>query len=165
MAKQSAVPFMILAAGAAALAMKKKKKKKSGASTPSDSAGGSSDPSSPDFRPNWNEIFRPDTVVLKSSWDQMFNEGQAPNAKMVFNADCTDFAAPVADEEHNQYITMMFHHLVEAGSRDLDEISLAILKDQAPNCPWDDPSMWTELMTGVYGQLRQGVAEYAASFG
>ncbi len=159
---KSAAP-LILGLGAAVLLFGGKKKKKSGKSE------NTTDPTKPDFRPNWNEIHRPETVLLKSGWDQWLEENpQAPNAKMVFSEACSEFAQEINPDEHKNYITMMFHHLVENmphSNLSVDNIAMAIIKDQAPNCPWDEKSAWTELMTGVYDQLRQGVAEYAASFG
>lgn len=155
---------LILGLGAAVLLLGGKKKK-SGKKLD----GNTTDPTKPDFRPNWNEIHRPETVLLKSGWDQWLEENpQAANAKMVFSEDCSEFVQEISPDEHNNYITMMFHHLVENMPHhdlSIDNIAMAIIKDQAPNCPWGEKSAWTELMTGVYDQLRQGVAEYAASFG
>lgn len=146
MAKQSALP-LLLVAGVAAVAMKKKKKKKRPASE-------TTDETTPEAAPNWSEVYDPRVAV----------ESGGESAKMVLDSECVQFAEKLNYDAHNQYISGMFHTLVESGTKDANAITMAILRDQAPNCPWDDHSKWTELMSGIHEQLSGAIGEYAAGF-
>lgn len=155
MAKQSALP-LLLVAGGAAVVMSRKKKKKKASDKPTVSEPESGETTvPPEFRPNWSEVYDLRIPV----------EGGGESERLVFNAECTEFAEKLNYDAHNEYITAMFHDLVEGGMQDVSEITMAMLKDQAPNCPWDDPPRWTDLMTALFGQLKGAVGEYAADFG
>lgn len=143
MAKQSALPLLLIAGGAAVMMGKKKKRKKSSSTTEK--------PSPPD----WSKVYDPRVKMPEAGGE---------SAKMVFNTECTEFADKLNYDKHNEYITGMFHDMVEEGITDSGAITLTMLKEQAPNCPWDDQSKWTELMKGLYEQLLAAVQEYAASF-
>lgn len=146
MAKQSALP-LLLVAGVAAVAMKKKKKKKK-------TSDDTTDETTPEAAPNWSEVYDPRIVV----------EGGGESAKMVLDSECAQFAEKLNYDAHNQYITGMFHDMVGEGVNEPAEITRAMLKDQAPNCPWDDQTKWTDLMKGLWTQLYAAVGEYAAGF-
>lgn len=105
--------------------------------------------------PDWSSIYDPRVKLPESGGE---------SDKLVFNAECTEFADKLNYDKHNQYITGMFHDMVEEGITDASAITMAMLKDQAPNCPWDDQAKWTELMEGLHGQLLAAVQEYAARF-
>lgn len=144
MAKQSALP-LLLVAGVAAVAMKKKKKKKKPSETTDETH---------EAAPNWSQIYDPRVVI----------EGGGESGKMILDSECVQFAEKLNYDAHNQYITGMFHTLVEGGTKDANAITMAILRDQAPNCPWDNHAKWTELMSGIHEQLSAAVGEYAANF-
>lgn len=159
MAKSSAMPLLLLVGGAAVVmsSKKKKKKKKKEVETPET-------PEAPETLevPDWSKMPEaPQWSKLHDPRVQMPEAG-GDSEKFVFNAECTEFANNLNYDKHNEYITGMFHDMVEDGVRDAASITRAMLKDQAPNCPWDDQTKWTDLMKGLWTQLYAAVAEYAA---
>ena len=146
MAKNSAMPLLLLAGGAAVM-MSKKKKKKSKSSA-------AKTPDAPEV-PDWSAIDDPRVKMPEAGGE---------SEKLVFNAECTEFAGKLNFDKHNEYITGVFHDMVENGVTDADAITLAMLKDQAPNCPWNNEPKWSDLMRGLYEQLNSAVSEYAAGF-
>lgn len=143
MAGKSAVPLLALFGGALLL-MKGKKKKKS-----ESEAGGKTQ------FPDWVE--KPSGGGIGDL--EISPDGQA---KMVFDQSCQAFADKLNADAHNTYITGAFHTLVDSGVKNAEEIVQAMLRDQAPQCPWDDASKYTQLMAGVHDQLLAAVREYAA---
>lgn len=155
MAKSSAMPFLLLAGGAAVVMSSKKKKKKTK----------KKEAETPELleAPDWSKMPEaPEWSKLDDPRIQMPEPG-GDSEKLVFNAECTEFADKLNFDKHNEYITGMFHDMVEDGVRDAASITRAMLKDQAPNCPWEgSPAEWTDLMKGLWTQLYAAVGEYAA---
>lgn len=143
MAGKSALPLLAMF-GIAAVAFGKKKKKKTESSQDSQF-------------PKWAEKTTGGIGDLEFSPD-----GQA---KMVFDQSCQAFADKLNADAHNTYITGAFHTLVKSGVKSAQEITVAMLRDQAPQCPWDDASKYTDLMRGVHDQLLAAVQEYGAQQG
>ena len=85
-------------------------------------------------------------------------EGQA---KMVFDEACQAFADRLNVDAHNTYLTGSFHTLYKSGVRNAEQIVQAMLRDQAPQCPWDNPEAYTPLMKGVHDQLLAAIADFA----
>lgn len=146
MAGKSALP-LLAAVGLAAVVLTKKKKKKTTASE-----------SEADMEfPRWVEKAGGGIGDLELAPD-----GQD---KMVFDESCQAFADKLNVDAHNTYITGVFHTLVKSGVKSAEEIVQAMLRDQAPQCPWDDPERYTELMVGVHDQLLAAVGEYGSQLG
>ncbi len=139
MAGKSALPLLALA-GIAALALGKKKKKKTAAN------------GKIEF-PNWTQVGGGSIPGIE--------EGPDGSDKMVFDQACSAFAQKINMDKHNTYITGMFHAAVEQGATSAQQIALAMLMDQASQCPWAEPASYTPLMRAVYDQLLAAVAEYA----
>lgn len=156
MAGKSALP-LIAAAGLAAVVLTKKKKKKGA----NGGGGGGGEDNGGDGEtkfPQWVEKLKGGGIGdLEISPD-----GQA---KMIFDESCQAFADKLNADAHNTYITGSFHTLVKSGVNSADEIVAAMLRDQAPQCPWEEPASYTDLMRGVYDQLIAAVRGYGEQVG
>ena len=140
MAGKSALPLLAMASLAALALGKKKKKKKSDSQFP-----------------QWAQKLEGGIGDLEIGPD-----GQA---KLAFDESCQAFADKLNADAHNTYLTGSFHTLVDSGVKNAEEIVGAMLRDQAPQCPWDDDSKYTELMAGVHSQLLEAVRGYAEQQG
>lgn len=132
---KSAAP-LILGLGAAALLLSGKRKKKS-----------ESDPGKIE-------------VDTHGEYSKDKFDPNAENALMVLDQECMEIAQKINPTAHNTYITNRFNQLVAEGWDDTDAITLQILMDQSNHCPWQDRSLWTPIMKGLYEQLSKGVKKY-----
>lgn len=143
MAGKSALPILAAAGLAAVFLSKKKKKSESGTGSKSNGRK----------FPDWAES------------GEGFGELEISpdgSAKLVFDESCQSFADKLSADKHNTYITGAFHTMADAGVRSAEQMVQAMLRDQAPQCPWDNPEQYTDLMRGVHDQLLAAVREYAA---
>lgn len=146
MANKSALPLLAAAGLAAVVLTKKKKKKKAEAEEE-------------------GELSFPRWVEKAGGGIGDLEIGPDGQAKMVFDESCQAFADKLNADAHNTYITGVFHTLVKSGVKSAEEIVQAMLRDQAPQCPWDNPENYTELMSGVHDQLLDAVREYGTQLG
>ncbi len=145
MAGKSTLPFLA-AAGIAAVALtrgKKKKKKKKEVDEEEEM----------EF-PQWIETAEGEAI----GGLEVSPEGQA---KMVFDEACQAFADRLNADAHNTYLTGSFHTLYKSGVKSAEQIVQAMLRDQAKQCPWDNPEAYTPLMKGVHDQLLAAIVEFA----
>ena len=141
MAGKSALP-LVLMAGAAAVVLggKKKKRKKKPAITPDDEA--------------------------QLKWiPPHLEHSEEGSEKLTFDEECDAFADKLNYDKHNAYVTGMFHSQIQSGNTNARDIVMAMLKDQAGKCPWDEPAEYTELMNAIADQLLKAVQQYAADAG
>lgn len=133
--------LLLYAAGAAALILggKKKRRKKATPPTPT-----------------------PEEEEEHISWrSSRLEHSEDGKERLPFDEECQAFADKLNYDKHNIYITGMFHSEVQGGNTSARSIVMEMLKDQAPDCPWDDPGAYTELMADIQEQLLAAVQRYA----
>lgn len=84
-----------------------------------------------------------------------------PPDRLVINQECTEILNNLEKAVHDQWLTNRAAELYNDGLKDLDALTLQLLKDQSEHCPWDDESKWTGLMKGLYEQLNKAVVGWA----
>lgn len=99
-------------------------------------------------------------IELGSRWMEL---GGGSDEKIKFDDECREIINKLSFEKHNQWITNRYFDFRKEGMEDADAITLRLLKEQSEQCPWDDQSQWTSLMSELYAQLRDGVATYMQS--
>ena len=145
MAGKSTLPFLA-AAGIAAVALTRGKKKKKKAAEEKEEK---------EIRfPKWIETAEGEAIGgLETS-----PEGQAT---LVFDEACQAFADRLNADAHETYLTGSFHTLYKSGVRSGEQIVQTMLRDQASQCPWDNPEAYTPLMKGVHDQLLAAIVAFA----
>ena len=139
MAGKGALPLVLMAGAAAVVLGGKKKKRKKRPPTPT-----------------------PD-VEGKIDWKPpRLEHSEEGGEKLIFDEECAAFADKLNYDKHNAYITGMFHSQTQAGNTNARDIVMAMLEDQAGQCPWGDPAEYTELMLDISNQLLAAVQKYAA---
>ncbi len=134
---------LLAAAGLAAVVLTKSKKKKKKKEAEEEI----------EF-PKWIETAEGDVMEgLETS-----PEGQE---KLVFDEECKAFHDRLNADAHEAYLTGSFHALYKSGVRSAEQIVQAMLRDQASQCPWDNPEAYTPLMKGVHDQLLAAIVAFA----
>lgn len=144
MSGKSTLPILIGVGALAALAMGKKKK-----------------PASPEAKkveeekrePTMHPFFDFDKIQKKP-------KSEGGSEKLVLSANCSGVAGPLDEAEHDSWLTTRYFELLAAGNG-LPEITMQLLREQSPHCPWDDdPGNWTQFMRELYEQLFKGVVSF-----
>lgn len=94
---------------------------------------------------------------LGESW---MRHGGGDAEKLEFDAECNEIINKLNFGKHNEWLTNRYLAIRDSGVNSPDEIAIALLKEQSEQCPWDDQSQWTTLMSDLFGQLRDAVSVY-----
>lgn len=81
--------------------------------------------------------------------------------KLQFDKECEALLQRLDVKGYDARMTNKYLQLRNEGVEDLDEITLEILKMDAPHCPWEDPTSYTKQMNLTYNAQLAAIKNYA----
>lgn len=84
-----------------------------------------------------------------------------PIDKLILDAECSKILNRLEFNAADLWITTRAQELISGGLTNATELTVRLLEEQAPHCPWNDESKWTPFMEAIYDQLHEAVKEWS----
>jgi len=100
-------------------------------------------------------------ALLMSGSKKGSSKRKYPKDKLVLDSECNKIKNILDFGSADFWITSRAQEIIAHGANTPEEISLSLLEEQAPHCPWRNEPKWTEFMRSIYEQLLSAVIEWS----